>query len=821
MSVQEQLLLKAGKKIKKEIDFASGNEIFIRAQLDENNIIDNFEVLARGNSYSAPAVINNIMAGEMVIHNHPSGDLTPSAADIRLAAKMAQREVGFAIINNQADDIYVVVEPGSKKDKKVLAKEKILDYFKTGGKLDEELNIFSEREEQLMAAEKIIDSFNNNQIDFIEAGTGTGKSFAYLIPALFYNNINSSRIVVSTNTINLQEQLINKDLVIMSRILPFDFKAVLVKGRNNYLCLRKFKNFKNNFDNKEIEIDEKLFSELNEWKLSTKSGEKTEINFLLKSDIWNQIAAESDLCLNSACPFFQQCYFMQARKEVYKADILIVNHHLLLSDARLKFDTGSADRGILPNFNHLIIDEAHNIGDIATEHLGHPLYKALLAKWLKSLSGDKNSLISEIREDISFFLANDQERLRTLVDSRIIPSSQKVKDLIPQYFNELKAILDADKNRKVTVDSKLKQSLKWKEFSQTAEKLAGYLKNISVFMQKIYDQLYLDIDDNTDENEMKITSSIRRCQNLIERIEFNLNSSDEDYVFWLESSYYRGSEQIVQKSAPIDAGKFLPELLWSKLNNLIFTSATITVAGSFDYFYQAAGIKNAEELKVESPFDYSKQAEFLIPVDFPEPGSDKFLKELVKNIYNIITSSGGATLVLFTSYRMLNYCYNNLKERAEEKGIRILSQSELSRNYIMKEFNSAYNTVIFGTSSFWEGIDLPGNLLQYLVMVKLPFPVPGEPLYKAKENLLKEKGLNPFYNLALPEAVIRFRQGFGRLIRSKNDRGYIILFDRRIISRSYGDVFIKSLPAGCPVNQVSLKEIKMKIINNGADFDEI
>jgi ATP-dependent DNA helicase DinG len=820
LPVQEQLLIKAGEKIKKEIDFASGNEIFIRAQLNKDNIINNFEVLARGNSYSAPAVINNIMAGEMIIHNHPSGDLTPSAADIRLAAKMAQREVGFAIINNQADDIYVVVEPGSKKDKKVLDKEKILSYFKKGGKLAQELNRFSQREEQLKAAEKIIDSFNNNQIDFIEAGTGTGKSFAYLIPALFYNNINSSRIVVSTNTINLQEQLINKDLVIMSRILPFDFKAVLVKGRNNYLCLRKFKNFKKSFDKKEIEIDKKLFSELNDWKKTTKSGEKTEINFLLKSDIWNQIAAESDLCLNSACPFFQQCYFMKARKEVYKADILIVNHHLLLSDARLKFDTGSVDRGILPNFNHLIIDEAHNIGDIATDHLGHPLYKPLLDKWLKRLSGDKNSLISEIREDISFFLGSDQDRLRTLLDSRVIPSSQKINDLIPQYFNELKAILDADKDRKVTVNTKLKNSLKWKEFSETAEKLAGYLKNISIFLQKIYDQLYLDIDDNTDENEMKITSSIHRCQNLIERIEFNLNSDDEDYVFWLESSYYRGSEQIVQKSAPVDAGKFLPELLWSKLSSLIFTSATITVADSFDYFYQSTGIKKAEELKVESPFDYSKQAEFLIPVDFPEPGSDEFLKELVKNIYNIIVSSGGATLVLFTSYRMLNYCYNNLKDKAEEKGIRILSQSELSRNYIMKEFNSVYNTVIFGTSSFWEGIDLPGDLLQYLVMVKLPFPVPGEPLYKAKENLLKDKGLNPFYNLALPEAVIRFRQGFGRLIRSKNDTGYIILFDRRIISRSYGDVFIKSLPGGCPVNQVSLNEIKNKIQNNGADFDE-
>ena len=817
MAARDQLLSKAGAKIEKEIELASGNEIFIRAQLNEEDIIDKYEVLARGNSYSAPAVINNIMAGEMIVHNHPSGDLTPSAADIRLAAKMAKREVGFAIINNKADEIYVVVEPGSKKPEEVLDKEEILSYFRADGKLSAELKRFSEREEQLQAAEKIIDSFNNKEIDFIEAGTGTGKSFAYLIPALFYNNLNNSRIVVSTNTINLQEQLINKDLIILSRVLPFDFKAVLVKGRSNYLCLRKFKNFKNNFESKEIEVDSELFSELNEWKKNTKTGEKTEINFQLKNDLWNEIAAESDLCLNSACPFFQQCYFMKARKEVYKADILIVNHHLLLSDARLKFDTGSVDRGILPNYNHLIIDEAHNIADIATDHLGYPIYKPLLDKWLKRLSGEKHSLISEIREDIAFFLGGDQDRLRKIVDSKIIPISQKVRDLIPQYFNELKDLIDSNKGRKLAVDDNIKKSPHWRDYAETAENLAGYLKNISSYLQRIYDNLYLDIDDNTDENEMKITSSINRCQNLIERIEFNLNSSDEDYVFWLESRYYRGSEQLVQNCAPIDAGKFLPDLLWNKLSTLIFTSATITVANSFEYFYQSTGINKAEELKVESPFDYSEQAELLIPDKFPEPGSNKFLKELVKSLYRIIITSQGATLVLFTSYRMLNYCYNKLEYKVEEKGLRILSQSELSRNYIMREFQSAYNTIIFGTSSFWEGIDLPGDLLKYLVMVKLPFPVPGEPLYKAKENLLKEQGKNPFYNLALPEAVIRFRQGFGRLIRSKKDRGYIILFDRRIISRSYGNVFTKSLPHGCPVNQVDIKTITEKIKDIGAE----
>ncbi|TDP94149.1 ATP-dependent DNA helicase DinG [Halanaerobium saccharolyticum] len=815
MSASAEMLLEVGKEIKKEIETAAGNEIFIRAQLNNKNIIEEFEVLARGNSYSAPAVINNLMAGEMVIHNHPSGDLTPSAADIRLAAKMAAREVGFAIINNQADQIYVVVEAGTKKEKKKLDKEEVLSYFKKEGKLAGELKGFSERKEQLLTAEKIIDSFNQHQFDFIEAGTGTGKSFAYLIPALFYNDLNQARIVVSTNTINLQEQLINKDLVTLQRVLDFDFNAVLVKGRNNYLCLRKFKNFKKNFDNNELEIDEKIFNELNEWKKQTESGEKSEINFQLKNKVWNQIAAESDLCLKTSCPFYANCFFMQARKKIYKADILIVNHHLLLSDARVKEDTGSVDRGILPNFNHLIIDEAHNIGEIATDHLGYPLYQPLLDNWLKRLSGDKKSLLSEIREDIAFTVDSDQKRLREILDKRIIPTTQKIRDLIPQYFNELKDLISDYKDKKITVDDKLKSNPKWQEFYQTAQDLAAYLKNDFSFLQIIYENLYLGLEAETDESEMKIKSSLNRCQDLIKRIEFNLKAEDDDYVFWLESSYYRGSEQTVQKSAPIDAGKFLPDMIWSKLTNIIFTSATITAAGSFDYFYRETGISKAEELKVESPFDYSKQAELLIPVDFPDPGSKSFLKELVVSLKEIISKTQGSTMVLFTSYRMLSYCYNNLKAELEEMGIRILSQSKLSRNYIMQEFHSEYKTIIFGTSSFWEGVDLPGDLLKYLVMVKLPFPVPGEPLYQAKEDLLKAKGLNPFYNLALPQAVIKFRQGFGRLIRSKKDSGYIILFDRRVKSRSYGQKFLDSIPTGCPVFEINQKEIIKKLENNG------
>ncbi|SFL14025.1 helicase C-terminal domain-containing protein [Halanaerobium salsuginis] len=811
MAVSRDLLAGVGKDIKAEIDAVQGNEIFIRTQLDEAGIISEFEVLARGNSYSAPAVINNLAAGEMVVHNHPSGDLTPSAPDIRLAAKLAERDIGFAIINNQAEQIYVVVEAGPGRVNKKLNKKEILNYFKKEGNLDQELENFSERKEQLITAEKIIDSFNQHQIDFIEAGTGTGKSFAYLIPALFYNNLNNAKIVVSTNTINLQEQLVNKDLLILKRVLDFDFKAVLVKGRNNYLCLRKYKNFKQKYQQQETEITIELFEELNDWKENTKTGEKSEIDFQIKAAVWNEIAAESDLCLKTACPFYNKCYFMQARKEVYRADILIVNHHLLLSDARVKVETGSAGRGILPNFNHLIIDEAHNIGEIATAHLGYPLYQSLLDRWLKRLSGEKNSLLSQIREDISFTIGCDQARMREILDKRLIPTAQKIRDLIPQYFKELQDLIGEFKDKKITVNEKVKNNAVWQEFFQTAIDLAAYLKNELTYLQIIYENLYLELAESNDENELKLKSTIGRCQDLIKRVEFNLAAEDENYVFWLESSYYRGNTQVVQKSVPIDVGKFLPDLIWSRLSNIIFTSATITTAGSFNYFYQQTGIKQAAELKVESPFDYAKQAQLLIPLDFPEPNKKEFLPELVSSLAALLKKTTGSTMVLFTSYYMLNYCYNNLQANLEDQGIRLLAQSKLSRNYILQQFQTESNTVIFGTSSFWEGVDLPGDLLKYLVMVKLPFPVPGEPLYKAKEKLLEKQGLNPFFNLALPDAVIRFRQGFGRLIRSKKDKGLIILYDRRLKDRKYGKMFLQSLPDSCPVIETTQQKIIEKI----------
>ena len=317
--------------IKSDIEKADGNEIFLVGDIDdESNKIISYELKARGNKKMAPAIVNDINAGQMIIHNHPSGDLRPSAADIRIASRLGEKGIGFAIINNNVNNIYVVVEPKAPEKEVKIPSDKIIDIFSKDGKLSSVMGDYEYRKEQLKVVKKMIDLFNNHKHGFIEAGTGTGKSFAYLIPALYWGYNNNEVVVVSTNTINLQEQLINKDLVLLKKVLDFDFKTVLVKGRGNYLCLRKLKRFKKYSmdllkDNKKKQME---FSRILNWIEDTDSGTRSDANFIINNEIWNEISSEGDLCLGSNCPYFDKCYFMSARKEVYSADLLVVNHDL-------------------------------------------------------------------------------------------------------------------------------------------------------------------------------------------------------------------------------------------------------------------------------------------------------------------------------------------------------------------------------------------------------------------------------------------------------------------------------------------------------------
>jgi len=797
---------------KSEIKEASGQEIFLIGKINpESSLIEDYEILARGNDHSVPAVLSDINPGNIIIHNHPSGNLTPSGADINIASGMGDKGIGFAIINNSVDNIYIVVEPKIPDKEKLIDEQQVISLFKDDGNLAKRLNNFEYREQQIAVLKKTIDSFNFKKNYFIEAGTGTGKSFAYLIPALFWAHQNNQPVVVSTNTINLQEQIAKKDLLFLKKIMPFNFKSVLVKGRSNYLCLRKKSYTNNRLENtfvKEPDKKRELIKVL-DWAEETKNGTKSDIKFSIKSDVWEKVASESDLCLKTNCPNFNSCFFMEARKEIFSADILIVNHHLLLSDANLKKES----RGLLPDYQHLVIDEAHNLHKVATHHLGYPVNYNLIMKYLERLDDSQFSLITRINNILSGKDIKNKGKLFDIIDNKILSQVIRVKENTEDYFNELEKLLKNNNKKMLRLTDKITETPAWEQIRETGQKLMKYLNNLCFYQKKLYKKLNTIFTDNDKLEELliELKSNINSYQEIINTLRFNLQTEDENYVFWLERNFK--NNKISQKNAPLDIAGILPDILWNKLANVILTSATLTVNDKFDFFKNSLGLNNSNELRVNSPFDYSSQAKLLIPVDIPSANSSSFLKEIIDDFKEMLISFGGATLVLFTSYSMLNYCLNYCEQEIKDQGIDILPQGKYPRHYIINQFKKNNTQIIFGTVSFWEGVDIKGDDLKYLIIMKLPFPVPSRPVAAARREQLKKQGKNPFMNFSLPQAVIRFKQGFGRLIRSKNDQGIVINFDNRIIEKTYGKIFLKSLPENCPVKKIKIDELKKEFIS--------
>ncbi|HLV09866.1 MAG TPA: helicase C-terminal domain-containing protein [Halanaerobiales bacterium] len=807
MEAAEFFISEVIEKLNKDLADSKGNEIFMVGFLDNNTgRVNDYKILARGNKNMAPAIINDLKPGNIIIHNHPSGELTPSAADIRIASRMGEKGVGFAIINNQIDEVYIVVEPLIPEEERALDEEEIIALFKPGGGLSRKLIDFEYREQQLDVVRAVIESFNNHQEYFIEAGTGTGKSFAYLVPALYWAHLNKCKVLISTNTINLQEQLINKDLVLLKKVLPFSFKEVLVKGRSNYLCKRKLRNLEKRArevytDQPDKEIE--LIRILN-WVEETENGSRSDLNFVLQTDLWEELASESDLCMGTKCLFFKSCFFMQARKNVYNADLLVVNHHLLVADAVLKKEAGNADSGILPKYSNVIIDEAHNFADTATKHLGRPFYGNLTRKYIQRLFSSRFSFLPRLRDKISGFKNESKIILFNIIDDKLIPQIKKLSDLKGNYFNYFNKLF-SDNTTELRITSEMKASPEWENLQQYGESISSHLKKLHLYLSELYKKtVNLSTELSVDEELIvELESFIYRFKLLYTNLDFNLQAEDSDYVFWLEKS---GKETINQKNAPLEIDNILHDLLWDRLDSLVLTSATMTVDHSFMFFKELLGLSKSNDLLIDSPFNYREQAKLIIPQDIPPANSNKFLEKIIEELQTILISYGGKTLVLFTSYSMLNYCEKKLRKELDGRGINLLSQLKYPRSYIIEHFKSNERQVIFGTVSFWEGIDVKGDSLQYLIIMKLPFPVPSEPVAAARMEKMEKEGINPFMNYSLPRAVIKFKQGFGRLIRSREDKGVIINFDNRLLTKSYGRFFLNSLP-DCPIIKTGIKTI--------------
>ena len=675
--------------------------------------------------------------------------------------------------------------------------------FDKDGLLFKGFSNFELREVQKDMANAVWEAFNDSGHLFVEAGTGTGKSLAYLIPGIFWAKEHDEKVVIATHTINLQEQLFTRDIPLLKEILPFNFQAAVLKGRNNYLCLRKFEQQLSQQKSLNLTPDQTTdLAQILTWVALSKTGDAEEINLSLSGrNIWNQIRSDADSCLNRQCHWFRNCFYHRAKNKAQTADLIITNHSLLLTSLK-------TEHHILPAYDKLVIDEAHQFTEVASRHLGIEItyYQAvsLLQRFYKDA---RNGFLVKV---INVLLsANDPDKtvIADKIKNKIIPNVLRVEENINSYFSLLHDYLNQltkkqDIGRKVLrITEKIKSNSDFKKVLQISENIYIDLSEWVNEMETVK-QLLANVEED-EELYTDFNGILKDLRDFMHQFSEWNSLDNNNKVYWVETGTTSRKISAYLYAVPIEIGPYIKDFLFDKLDSVVLTSATLSVNGAFNFTIGEFGFEEKSEevraISLSSPFDYQKQAAVYIPKDFPsiqEVKEDIYIENMVKKIAETAITFNGRTLVLFTSHQMLKRAYGMIKPMLEPFQIKVLGHGidSNSRSKLTKRFASNSQTILFGTNSFWEGVDVPGEALSALIIARLPFTPPDNPLFEAKSERLKSLGRNPFMELSVPQAVIRFKQGFGRLIRTKNDQGAVIVFDRRIVESRYGKAFINSLP---------------------------
>lgn len=806
-------------RIRQEIAEAEGNEVFFLGYTEEDLVCHDVQAVARGHDTAVPAVLKAAQEADLVIHNHPSGTLKPSDADVSIAAYLDKFSVGFYIVDNSVENIYVVVEPFAKKEASPLDTEHIEELLKPGGPISKHLKNYENRPQQFAMIEAVCQAFNEDKVAIIEAGTGTGKTMAYLLPAIHWALQNKEKVVISTNTINLQEQLIKKDIPLLQKALDQPFEAVLVKGRGNYVCLRKIDELKSEFDLHAEEEEREELLHLIKWAESSKDGSKADLAYLPKNELWEKIASESDTCIRSKCAHFRECFVNKARRKAAHAHILVVNHHLLFADLALRHQIGTtADAAVLPPYHRIIFDEAHHIEDVATNYFGSRITRAGILRMLGRLHREKKGIpkgylyglrnkLLRVRRSIAPDL---YEKIRSQLHETLIPgviaSVDKTREIMEFLFEVIRSQYDVDKSE---LKIRLLPDVSERLLSQQglADLFEEYIQSLKILSQDIMKLLQQigQVEKETKEDWSSITIEIKaqaeRILAAAETIREVLFEHDDDNIRWIEvRALPRGGHIVRFQSSPLDISGIMKEAVYDTFGTVVMTSATLTVDNKFDFLARRIGLDKLEpdrkiELILPAPFDYEKQVIMGIPLDMPDPRHPDFAREIEKVIFKALTISEGRAFVLFTSYGLLNMIYNKLSDSLNILGITAIKQGSENRHEILRRFRKDKTSVLFATDSFWEGVDVEGEALESVIITKLPFKVPNEPIVEARYEAIERSGGNAFMDYAVPIAVLKFKQGFGRLIRRKTDRGSVIIFDSRVVKKNYGKRFLRSLPA--------------------------
>jgi ATP-dependent DNA helicase DinG len=665
---------------------------------------------------------------------------------------------------------------------------------------------YETREGQDIMFQQVFGALQDDSHLLVEAGTGTGKSLGYLLPSLYYGLKENKKVVVSTHTIQLQEQLRERDLPLLHNAIPVPFRASVFKGRSNYLCLRKFENRQQIPEYAMSREEAVTRGGMTVWLGETTRGESEELNVGGRNkDEWDAVSSDAASCLNRACPWFRRCFYHRARQEAGKSDLIITNHALLFTDLR-------AEHRLLPSYDRLVVDEAHHLEEVASHHLGQKTGHSSLAVplqriWKDARTGLLPQLISSVAAMGTGHSGAWAEKLDVLV-----PTVQEIREAWERWMEALYQLLAA--NAAADETGNLTLRLKPNDLPESWDSLSVDGNNVIQLLSDLIrplEKLTAEIREETDELSLQgmltdLSGVVKDLANVRADTQSFVTLGKPEFVYWVEGHLqYRGRSVWIY-GVPADVSELLREGVFERKASVIMTSATLTIDKSFRYVTEQLGLDEAEKggrLKtamLPSPFRYRDQALVLIPRDFPgikgRDGETVFLNALIDSLQETAKTVGGRMLVLFTSHRMLKTVYGPLKERLEDSGIQVLGQGMDggSRSRLTQQFVKQPSSVLLGTSSFWEGIDLPGDALTCLAIVRLPFQPPNHPVAEAKSEKLLSENKNPFMKLSLPQAVIRFKQGFGRLVRTATDRGIVILYDTRVIDTNYGKYFLYSLP---------------------------